>query len=402
MSESTGLLTQIPSSDIDPFADKNLIDPLPMHNEFRRLGPVVHLPAIDAYVLTSYHDVREVLSRWEDFQVGAGVGLSNFHKEVPWRPPATPTEADPPGHDAPRRVLSTVLSASVLRGHTELWGSVADEMVDAALAKGQIDVVPELAAAYPLRVFPDAVGLSRENREDLLVYGDLVFNAFGPKNELFLKSAARLAELSAWVTELCKRENLSAGGFGMAIWEAADEGELLHDQAPLVVRSLLSAGIDTTVHGISALIGAFAANPDQWNLLRSRPELARSAFDEAVRWASPLQTVFHTTARVVQVAGFEIPKHEKVLLSLGAANRDPNRWERPNDFDITRDPSGHLGFGMGIHQCVGQHVARLEAMSLVNALIKKVERFELAGTPTRSLNNTIQSWESLPVKLHAA
>ena len=98
----------------------------------------------------------------------------------------------------------------------------------------------------------------------------------------------------------------------------------------------------------------------------------------------------------------EIDKHEKILLLLGAANRDPRHWDNPDDFDITRDPSGHLGFGMGIHQCVGQHIARLEAESLLHALVARVERIELAGEPVRGLNNTLAVWERVPLRMHLA
>lgn len=96
-----------------------------------------------------------------------------------------------------------------------------------------------------------------------------------------------------------------------------------------------------------------------------------------------------------------IGEHEKVMMLLGAANRDPRQWERPDEFDISRDPSGHLGFGMGIHQCVGQHVARLEAETLLTALARRVARIELSGEPARGLNNTLVVWNHLPIKLYS-
>jgi cytochrome P450 len=87
---------------------------------------------------------------------------------------------------------------------------------------------------------------------------------------------------------------------------------------------------------------------------------------------------------------------------LGAANRDPDRWSDPDRFDLTRDPSGHVGFGMGLHQCIGQHVARLEAEALLTALARRVERIELAGSPHRHPNNTLRSWASLPLRVQPA
>ncbi|MGW0819655.1 cytochrome P450 [Streptomyces viridiviolaceus] len=130
-----------------------------------------------------------------------------------------------------------------------------------------------------------------------------------------------------------------------------------------------------------------------------RPELARVVFDEVVRWQSPVQTFFRTAITDVDLAGTCIPEGGKVLVFLGAANRDPDRWGEPDRFDLTRDPSGHVGFGMGIRQCVGQHVARLEAGSLLTALARRVGHLELAGEPRRHLNNTLRSWASLPVRI---
>ena len=170
----------------------------------------------------------------------------------------------------------------------------------------------------------------------------------------------------------------------------------------MVVRSLLSAGVDTTVHGLSATLFAMATNPLQWQRLREEPALIRTAFDEAVRWESPVQTFFRTATRDVHLGDSVIPEGEKILMFLGAANRDPRRWDHPDQFDLSRDPSGHVGFGMGIHQCVGQHVARLEAEALLSALARRVERIELAAPAIRHHNNTLRAWESIPVKVTLA
>jgi cytochrome P450 len=111
----------------------------------------------------------------------------------------------------------------------------------------------------------------------------MAFNAFGPANDLVRADAHRAADLSAWVAERCAREALTGDGFGARIWAAADRGDLTPDQAPLVVRSLLTAGVDTTVRGLAAALCAFATHLEQWARLRDRSRLARAAFDEAVR-----------------------------------------------------------------------------------------------------------------------
>ncbi|MFJ8813956.1 cytochrome P450 [Amycolatopsis thermoflava] len=387
------------TDDTDPFAPEVLAEPEPLHAKLRDAGPVVRLSRYDVYALARYEHVHAALVNWQDFSSAAGVGLADFQVEEPWRPPSLLLETDPPRHDAPRRVLSGILGPRALRKLREDWFAAAEDLVERALDT-ELDVVPALAEAFPLRVFPDAVGIGREGRENLLPYGNFAFNAFGPRNELVTAPAADMPRWSGWVNEQCARDRLTADGFGAAIWAAADRGEITHEQAPLVVRSLLTAGVDTTVHGLAAVLYAFATHPGQWDRLREQPRLARAAFDEAVRWQSPVQTFFRTATRDTRVADVTIPAGHKILMFLGAANRDPRRWADPDVFDLSRDPSGHVGFGMGLHQCVGQHVARLEAEALLTALAKRVRRFELLGPGTRHLNNTLRAWQSLPMRLH--
>jgi cytochrome P450 len=400
---TVGAPAALPTSDVDPFSHEVLEDPLPMHAQLREAGPVVYLTRYDTYALARYTEVYDALVDWQEFQSAAGVGLSNFRYEKPWRPPSLLLEADPPRHDAPRRVLTTVLSPRALRRLREGWFADADDLVDQVLARGAtFDAVPALAEAFPLRVFPDAVGIPKEGRENLLPYGDHLFNAFGPANDLVAKGAPRVAELSGWVNAQCARDVLTGDGFGARIWAASDRGEITSEQAPLVVRSLLSAGVDTTVHGLSAVLYAFASNPDQWARLREQPALARTAFDEAVRWESPVQTFFRTATTDVRVGDSVVPDGSKILMFLAAANRDPRRWADPDAFDLARDPSGHVGFGMGIHQCAGQHVARLESEALLTALARRVRTIELAGPTVRHHNNTLRAWGSIPVRVELA
>ena len=391
----------------DPFSAEILADPLPFQAALRDAGPVTYLARYDLYALGRYAEVHAALVDWQRFCSGAGVGLANFRREEPWRAPSLLLEADPPHHDAPRRVLAPILGPRALRRLRDRWFAAADEHVEALLADGgpgpvEVDGMADLAESFPLRVFPDAVGLPREGREHLLPYGDHAFNAFGPANDLVAKGLPHIGEHAGWVNARCAREELADDGFGAAIWAAADRGDITAEQAPLIVRSLLTAGVDTTVHGLGAVLRALATDPAAWAALRARPDLARVAFDEAVRWESPVQTFFRTAEVDVPVGDTVVPEGAKILMFLGAANRDPRHWSDPDRFDLTRDPSGHVGFGMGLHQCVGQHVARLEAAALLAALAARVERIEPTAEPTRHLNNTMRAFASQPLRLHRA
>lgn len=390
----------LPSSGIDPFSDENLAEPGPFHEELREMGPVVYLERYGVYALPRYEETAAALRDWQAFESGAGVGVSNFRKEAPWRPPSLLLEADPPHHDAPRHVLSTLLGIRQLKTLQRGWEADARLLVDQVLSAGtRFDAVHAFAEAFPVRVFPDAVGLPPEGRENLVPYGTATFNLFGPHNRLFEASMKAQPDLSAWVASRCAREALAPGGFGARIWEAADRGEITQEQAPLIVRSLLTAGVDTTVNGLSALLHAVASTPGLWERLRKEPEAVRRAFDEAVRLYSPVQTFFRTATRDVEMGGAVIPAGEKILMLLGSANTDPRRWDDPYAFDLDRDPSGHVGFGMGLHQCVGQHVARAEAAALIGALLERVSHIRPAGPSHRRINNTLVAFDSVPVEV---
>ena len=194
------------------------------------------------------------------------------------------------------------------------------------------------------------------------------------------------------------REKNRPGGWGAQVYAAADRGECSPAEAERLVRSFLTAGVDTTVNGIGTAIHAFARFPDEWQRLRADPSLVKRAVEESLRWGGTVQTFFRTTAHDVDVAGHCIPEGSKVLLFLAAANRDPRRWNEPDRFDITRQASGHVGFGFGIHQCLGQMVARMEAEAVLGAMIPRVAEIREAGPAQRRLNNTLHAIGALPIE----
>lgn len=392
----------IPRLDFDPFSIEFFADPFPTHEKLREAGPVVYLDKWSVYGVARYEQVHAVLNDPQTFCSSRGVGLSDFAKEKPWRPASLILEADPPAHTRTRAVLNQVLSATAMRPLRAHFTTLAEAKVDELLVRGRFDAIADLAEAYPLSVFPDAMGLQQEGRENLLPYASLVFNAFGPPNQLRAEAIERSAPHQAYVAAQCQRENLAPGGFGACIHDRADAGEITHQEAPLLVRSLLSAGIDTTVNGIGAAVYCLARFPDQFAKLRADPTLARNAFEEAVRFESPVQTFFRTTTREVEIGGHVIGEGEKVLMFLAAANRDPRRWDNADSYDITRRTSGHVGYGSGIHMCVGQLVARLEGEVMMAALARKVKSIEICGEVKRRYNNTLRGLESLPVTIKPA
>jgi cytochrome P450 len=227
----------------------------------------------------------------------------------------------------------------------------------------------------------------------------MVFNSFGPRNDLFDKATANAGPVRDWIMSKCSRAALAPGKLGRQIFDAVDAGELTEDEAGMLVRSFLSAGIDTTVYGLGNALYCFASYPEQWAILRENPALIRGAFEEVLRFEAPVQSFFRTTTKAVEVSGVRIGDGEKVLLLFAAANRDPRRWDKPDTFDVRRRATGHMTFGTGIHGCVGQAVARLESEAIFAALARRVVSFELTGKPELRLNNTLRGLDTLPLRV---
>lgn len=391
-----------PLLDVDPFDESFLADPFAHHPALRDVGSVVWLNAICAFGMARFAEVQSALRDSETFCSGRGVGLSDFSKETPWRPPSLLLEADPPLHERTRGLMNKIVTLRALKELRPTWAERALALADRLVAKRRFDAVTELGEVFPMLVFPDTIGVPMDGREKLLLYAAAVFNAFGPRNAIFDRDNVRAEEAVEWVADACKRENLSPGGWGMAVYEAADAGACTADEAGRLVRSFLSAGVDTTVNGISHMMLALATFPAEFERLRADPTLGKRAFEESLRWDSTVQTFFRTTTRDVEIAGTNIPEGSKVVLFLAAANRDPRKWEEPERFDLTRQTSGHVGFGFGIHQCLGQMVARLEAELVLEALLPRIRSIRPTGPAVRRLNNTLHALESLPVEVEPA
>lgn len=389
----------LPVIDIDPFGDDFLADPYAHHAELRDAGPVFWLERYGIFGMARHAEVSAALQDWQTYSSARGVGLADFAKESPWRPPSLLLEADPPAHGTARRIVNQVVTIAALREARADWTAKAERLVDALVVRRRFDAVKDLAEVFPLSVFPDTIGIQRDGRENLVPYASATFNAFGPRNALFEETARAAAHAIDWINDSCRKENLAPDGWGMKVHAFADTGECSRDEAERLVRSFLTAGLDTTINGIGNLLHAFARNPDQWHLLRAEPTLRKRAFEEALRWDSTVQTFFRTTTRAVDIGDETIPEGSKVLLFLASANRDPRRWADPERFDITRVASGHVGFGFGIHQCLGQMVARQEAEIVLEVMASRIAEIRPAGRAELRLNNTLHALASLPVEV---
>ena len=387
----------VPSWDIDPYDPQVLINPIDYYDELRSKGPFVYIPEYSVLACGRYDETREVFSDWERFVSSRGVGLQDFSLEEPWRPPSIVLEVDPPYHTKTRTVIEQALSPAAVRNLTKSFREDAEKLIGELLERGTFDAVGELAEIYPTTVFPKAVGLQTIDRRRLIDYGEMVFSAIGPDNGLRRNAMSKGPDVVPWIMEQCQREHLSPDGFGSAIYAGADAGEISVEEAGLLVRSLLSAGVDTTVTALGSAIWCLANHPKQFQLMKSDASLPIWTFEETLRYTSPIHTFCRTASRDTDVGGVKIQEGTKILCVLGSANLDEDHWSEADKFDIERKPTDHLALGVGVHGCVGQNVARAELATVLSVIADKVESIKLTGEAIWRPNNSVHALERLPI-----
>lgn len=396
----TTVASGAPILDVDPFSVPSLQDPHPVEDAIREAGPIVWLESHGIWATGRADLVQEIFLDQGTFISSHGTGLTNTALEANWRKPSVILEQDQPQHTATRKLMNSVLSLKVVKQLKEDFQAEAFAVVDEVCARGEFDAVTDLAEAYPLRVLPDAVGLAPEGRQYLLKYANLNFQAMGPRDDaLYEEAVVQAAEATEYVEWQMRRENLDQTKLAGKFFTAADEGAITEETAGLLVRTFLSAGLDTTMLGIGNALLALSRTPDAWSALRGDPSLARSVFEETLRCHAPSPYIGRTVGTRTELGGVVMEPEQKIITCLSAANRDPRRWPDPEAFDITRDVRGHAAFGYGIHACVGQMMARMEAECLLTAFATRVDSLEVTAEPVRKLNHWLRGYTSMPMRV---
>jgi cytochrome P450 len=391
--------SEAPGIDVDPFCDAVLTDPYPFYEQIREAAPAVYIPAYDYYAVGRWEEVGQVASDHARFTSTAGIGLTDIRKPDAWRPPSPITEIDPPEHTGVRAALQKILSPIVVRQWRDEFEKHAQVVAEQVLDRRDVDGVTDITEAFVLGVFPRVLGIDIP-AERLIVTGELNFNQMGPNNDRLQRALQRAEPILQWYADQLQRERMLPGGFGLKIFEAEDRGEFAPGKAALHLRSFFRAGVDTTIAGIGHTLRLLASNPDQYARLHAEPARSRNAFEEGIRLESPAMVLFRTTVGEVELSGTRLEADTKVAYYPGAANRDPRKWKDPERYDIARDVAGiHRAFGHGVHVCIGQMIARLEAEAILTAIARRARSIELAGTPTIRPVNTLRTLDTLPLRV---
>jgi cytochrome P450 len=388
----------IPQYEVDLFSHESVRNARAVDDAVREFAPVVQLK--DGTVMITRHaDVTAGLQDWKTFSSKS----RPWHDPKSLRPEILLTD-DPPRHTHVRQAMTTVLSTQVLSKLRPSFERDAAALLDSLLERqGEtLDAVRDITQRFVYKALPDAIGLGVPGREHMYAFSHMVWATMGPENELFREAMVNLEPVLEWLEQCCNRDNLSSGGIGMALYGLADNEVITQAEAKLLLQTVLAAGADTTILTMANAIQAFALYPGEYQKIRNDPSLVRTAFDESLRWDSPSRMAGRITTREVDIGGYSVPAGQRVGLMFAAANRDPRAWVDPDRYDLDRDLKKQVGWGYGVHACVGRVLAQLEASALLTELVRRVARIEIAGEREPWMTTIGHGPAKLPIRLYAA
>lgn len=390
----------LPVSDVDFYSDEVIRDPYPVYAKLRAMGPVVYLSKHDLYALSRYKEVSDVLRQPLRYVSSRGVSPIQRVNDILV---GSTLNSDPPQHDLTRSVTSEPLLPGALVQIEDQLKRAADGLIDTLCARRDFDAVKDFAQYLPITIVAELVGLPQAvDTDQMLKWASATFNLFGTENARTAQAFEDLKDLRDFLLEYGRPEKLKDGGWAKRIFEVGAERGISFETCAQLMRDYINPSLDTTISTTGQIIKFLADHPEEWQKIRGDASLIPNAVEEAVRMASPIRAFTRYVIEDSEIAGHTIPKDMRVLVIYASANRDPEKFPDPDRFDVTRDVHDHVGFGQGVHMCMGMHLARREIILLLEALRRRVERFELTGTSEVALNNSIRAYAKLPVRVHLA
>jgi cytochrome P450 len=357
--------------------------------EHASVQPVAYPSGMRHWLVTRHEDVKAMmadtrLSRdWDGLAAVLRSAGDDPDREFDWMY-RNILYLDPPDHTRLRRLVSPAFTPRRIEWLRPRIAEIADGLLaqiesQAAAGGGAVDLMAAFAAPLPQTVISELIGIPEADRPDFAAWSDVLNGADPDADE-----AGTLREAVAYLDALADRKRAEPGPDLLShMVTASEDGDRL-SRRELISMTLLMvlAGQDTTVNLLGNGILAFLRAPDQLALVRADPRLLPAAVEEIVRYDCPVNiTIARFTTEPIVLGGAEIPAGEVLNPAVLAANRDVRQFARPDEFDITRDTRGHLGFGLGIHYCLGAPLARLEGDIALGKLFERFPRLRLAAAP---------------------
>jgi cytochrome P450 len=390
--------------EIEKLSSEFYADPYPTYRALREHEPVKRM-AGGSWFLTRYDDLVSVYKntklfssdKKKEFFPKYGSSLLYEHHTT------SLVFNDPPAHTRVRRLIMGALSP---RAIAEMEGDIVSlvERLLARLAeKREVDLIEDYAAAIPIEVIGNLLGVPREEREPLRGWSLAILGALEPVigKEAFARGNAAVREFLAYLETLVARRREKPGNPERDVLtrliQGEDDGEHLTEKELLHnCIFLLNAGHETTTNLIGNGLVALSKHPSEKKRLIENPQLIKTAIEEILRFESSNQLGNRMTTERVELGGVTMEAGASITLCIGAANRDPQQFNDPEKFDISRTPNRHLAFATGAHQCAGMALARLEGAIAISHFLKKFPCYALKGAPVRGGRARFRGFLSVP------
>jgi cytochrome P450 len=388
-------------------------DPYPSYTYLREHEPVRWNPMFNCWMLTKFNDVDMVFKDHHRFSSdiwSAVPELLQDDPEIEYVRQIVPFLAhnlqgmDPPGHTRQRSLMAKTFTPRMLESFKPIVHQLVNEMIDAKLPEGKMDLVDDLAYPLPSNVILDLLSIPKDGRPYIKASADAI-NEF--VTSLFFRPPGtweRLAGVFQNVREYLKSlidERRAHPGEDLLskMVIAEENGDMLsEDEIIIATNFLLFAGHETTANLIATGMMYLIQNPDQLAQLKSNPAQTVQAVEELLRYVSPVHTLSRRAKVDTEIRGVPIKKGDSVFVLVGAANRDEEKFENAATLDINRPVTRTLGFGYGIHYCIGAALARLEGQVAFDTILRRLPDIQMAvETPEFRPNYSLRGLLSLPV-----
>jgi cytochrome P450 len=402
----------------DPFDPRFRDDPASLYAELRRDNPV-HRSPLGFWVFARHADCLAILRdrrssndarNIDEEAVGAPLGASG-----PKDPSASVFDElapflfkDPPDHTRLRGLVQKAFTPRVVESLRDRITELAESLVDEALEKGEVDLVADWSYALPVRIIAEMLGVPVADLETFKDWSAALARGLDPDfllppEDLQRRFDARIEFIKYFGQLVADRKDHLGNDLLSKLIQAEDNGITL-SQAELIVTCilLLVAGHETTVNLLSGGVLELMRHPDQLERMRDDPSVLRTGMEEITRYVTPVQLTGRTALDDIECGGETIKKGEFMMVLFGSANRDPEVFKDPESFDVGRQENPHIGFGFGIHHCLGASLARLEGQIAIPTLLRKVKSIELTNERLEYRDNIIlRGLNALPVRLTA-
>lgn len=378
---------------VDLFSAGSLRDPFEDYRKLRDAAPVVRLARPDVHAIGRFTDVQAALRAADVLISGEGVGFGDAFNAPKGM---NVIQSDGDRHKRMRSTVAKPLMPVALKSARADLKAMVAVRIGSLVGQGWFDAMKGLAQFLPVEAVSHLVGLPSVGRDRMLEWAAAAFNVIGPDQDP--ADVGRMKEAFAYMATLSESV-VSEGSWAAQLFAAERSGKLSMQEAIAAISAYVIPSLDTTILAKGHLLANLARHPDQWALLKERPELVPSAVLEGVRHSSVLRWFSRIALEDYPVSdGFAIPKGARVMLLYGCANRDERRYDRPEAFDVTRDARDHLAWGTGPHMCAGMHLARLEMEVMLEALVEADATLE-AGEPVLGNNAGLYGFTALPMRI---